>query len=116
MTNQNVKAFIEALSQDESIQKALKEKEMAYTGIKEDRETFMEAVVIPLAKEVGYEFTLKDLKDFEKGMRPQGELDEDELESVAGGTTWGLCVLGGIGGGGESCFIIGFTICVVAGF
>ena len=115
MTKENIKAFFEALSQDEALQKALKEKELAYTGAKDDRETIVETIVIPVAKAAGYDFTLEELKEFEKGMRPEGELDESELEAVAGGVEdWGLCILAGIGWG-TMCAVIGITICVVAG-
>ena len=115
MTKENIKAFFEALSQDEALQKALKEKELAYTGAKDDRETIVETIVIPVAKAAGYDFTLEELKEFEKGMRPEGELNESELESVAGGLTWGVCVLYGFGGG-DMCVYTGFSLCVIAGF
>ena len=115
MAKENVKAFFEALSKDESIQQALKAKELAYTGIKEDREAIVKEVLIPVAEEAGYAFTMEELKEFEKGMRPEGELDEDELEAVAGGLTWGICVMAGLGGG-DMCFIVGGTACIVVGF
>ena len=115
MAKENVKAFFEALSKDEAIQQALKEKELSYTGMKEDREAVVAEVLIPVAEEAGYAFTLEEMKAFEKGMRPEGELGEDELESVAGGVEdWGVCVLAGIGWG-TMCAVIGITVCVVAG-
>ena len=115
MAKENIKAFFEALSKDESIQQALKAKELAYTGIKEDREAIVKEVLIPVAEEAGYVFTLEELKEFEKGMRPEGELDENELEAVAGGVEdWGVCVLAGLGWG-TMCAVIGVTLCVVAG-
>ena len=115
MAKENIKAFFEALSKDEALQKALEEKELAYTGAKEDRETVVAEVLIPAAKAAGYDFTAEELKEFDKGMRPEGELDESELESVAGGVEdWGLCVLAGIGWG-TMCAVIGITVCVVAG-
>lgn len=115
MAKENVKAFFEALSRDDSIQQTLKEKELAYTGTKEDREAIVEAIVIPVAKAAGYDFTLEELKEFEKGVRPEGELDESELEAVAGGVeVWGACVVVGVGYG-TTCFIVGGSLCVVAG-
>ena len=115
MAKENVKAFFEALSQNEALQQALKEKELAYTGIKEDREAIVKEVLIPAAKEAGYDFTLDELKECQKSMCPEGELDEGELEAVAGGLTWGLCVMAGLGGG-DMCFIVGGTACIGAGF
>ena len=116
MAKENIKAFFEVLSQDEAIQKALKEKELAYTGIKEDREAVVKEVLLPVAEEAGYAFTLDELKEFEKEAQAERELDEAELESVAGGAvgTWGICVFFGVGGG-DLCVGPGFTICVVAG-
>lgn len=114
MAKENVKVFFEVLSKDETIQQALKEKELAYTGIKEDREAIAKEVLIPVAKETGYDFTLEELKEFEKNMHPEGELDENELESVAGGLSWGVCALLGIGGG-DGCLVYGVALCVVAG-
>ena len=115
MAKENVKAFFEALTQEETLQQALKAKELAYTGVKEDREAVVKEVLIPVAKEAGYAFTLEEMKAFEKGMYPEGELGEDELESVAGGLTWGICVMFGIGGG-DMCYVGGGTACFIAGF
>ena len=117
MAKENIKAFFEALSKDEALQKALEEKELAYTGAKEDRETVVAEVLIPAAKAAGYDFTAEELKEFDKCMRPEGELDESELESVAGGAdvpTWGACVVVGVAWG-ESCKVIGFTVCFING-
>ena len=48
-------------------------------------------------------------------MRPEGELDENELEAVAGGVeVWGACVVVGVGYG-TTCFILGGSLCVIAG-
>ena len=115
MTKENIKAFFEALAKDEALQKALKEKELAYTGAKEDRETIVDAIVIPVAKAAGYDFTLEELKEYQKNMRPEGELAEDELEAVAGGLTWGVCVMFGLGGG-DMCTVAGGTACFIVGF
>ena len=119
MAKENVKAFFEALSQNEALQQALKAKELAYTGIKEDREAIVNEVLIPVAEEAGYNFTLEELKEFEKGMRPAGELDEDELESVSGGLSFafGLTFLGGVGYSlsSDDCRGLGFGLCIVIG-
>ena len=114
MAKENVKAFFEALSQNEALQQVLKEKELAYTGDKEDREAVVNEVLLPVAEEAGYAFTLEELKEIEEGMRPEGEVDEDELEAVAGGVIWGVCVMVGIGGG--DCFFLGAGLCVVGGW
>ena len=115
MANENVNSFFEAMTKDESIQQALKEKELAYTGAKDDREAVIKEVLIPVAEAAGYTFTVEDLKEYEEGKQVNGELNEDELEAVAGGLTWGLCIMLGFGGG-DMCYIIGGTACVGGGF
>ncbi len=95
MAAENVKAFFEALSKDEALQQALKEKEVAYTGSKEDREAIIEGILIPVAKEAGYTFTMEELEEFEKDMCTDRELDEDELEAIAGGV-YASCIIIGI--------------------
>ena len=94
----------------------------------EDREAIVAEVLIPVAKAAGYDFTLEDLKAFEKSMQVEGELSENELESVAGGgdhingvdysggiKNWGLCVVVGLAGG-RDCIVGGLALCIVAGF
>ena len=115
MATENIKAFFEALSKDEALQQALKEKELAYTGAKEDREAVMEAIVLPVAREAGYDFTLEELNELEKCMQAEGELAEEELESVAGGMVWGVCFFIGLGAG-YMCTVVALGICVVAGW
>ena len=115
MAKENVKAFFEALSKDEALQQALKEKEVAYTGMKEDREAIAKEVLLPVAKEAGYAFTLEELKEFKNDMRMEGELAENELESVAGGVeNWGACFIVGAGWG-EMCAVGGLAVCFIAG-
>ena len=121
MAKENIKAFFEAQSQDEAIQKALKEKELAYTGAKENREAVVKEVLLPVAEEAGYAFTLDELKEFEKEAQAERELDEAELESVAGGATWGVCIFVGVGWGGwevddgMGCRVLGVTVCIAVG-
>ncbi|MBQ3484830.1 MAG: Nif11-like leader peptide family RiPP precursor [Clostridia bacterium] len=73
---ENMKKFLEAVSQNEELAKKLSA--MTMEGL------------LALAKELGVELTEAD---FEK---PDGKLDENELEAVAGG---GECYCA-IGGGG----------------
>jgi predicted ribosomally synthesized peptide with nif11-like leader len=115
MALENVKAFFEALTKDESIQQALKEKELAYAGAKDDREAIVKEVLFPVAEAAGYTFTLDELKEFEKNMQAQGELNESELEAVVGGAdSWGVCTGVGVGYG-DMCFIVGLAACFIAG-
>ena len=101
------------------MQQALNAKELAFTGMKEDREAVAEEIVIPVAKEAGYEFTLEELREFEEGLRPTGELDEDELEAVSGGVfSIAFCVCGGTGynfGSDSNSGFAGFGLCILLG-
>ena len=79
-----MKAFLEAASKNEEMKEKLK--------AAKDNEA-----LIALASEFGFALTEADLTPSE------GELSEDELNSVAGGDTGGcVCVLAGGGGGKQS--------------
>ena len=49
------------------------------------REKAAEAIILPLAQEVGLPFTLDELKEYEQEQLKGLNLSEDELEQVAGG-------------------------------
>lgn len=78
-----------------------------------------EEIIIPAAKEAGFDFSIDDLLAFEEGLADQseGEMDMDELEAVAGGEGTGvfICGLIGIGCGNtgnpnDNCFFLGVGI------
>ena len=74
----NLKAFLEAVSNDAECIEKLK--------------TASPEAIIALAKEKGFTLTADDLKK----AAPSGELSDDELETVAGGRE---CTCATIGGG-----------------
>ena len=76
---ENMKKFLEAVSKNEELTKKIN------TMTKED--------LLALAKELGIELTEADFAE------SADELNEDELDAVAGGAACG-CVLGGGGKGG----------------
>jgi predicted ribosomally synthesized peptide with nif11-like leader len=102
MSLENVKAFYEVVKKDQGLQGKIAQ--MAQTNPKE-----VEATVIKLAGEKGYQFTLDEVKTFAKNlastMPTNGELSDSELEAVAGGKgggakfQWGVIsiVSGGTG-------------------
>jgi predicted ribosomally synthesized peptide with nif11-like leader len=68
MSKENAKAFVQAVLNDEELRQR--------TGAMKPEE------LIPFAKEMGFDFTLDELKEVKKD---DIELSPDELEAVAGG-------------------------------
>ena len=104
MAKANVGKFYEKLAQDAALAEKLNalDKDFAEKneGSADDaamREKAVEAIVIPLAKEVGLPFTLEELKEYEQEQLKEMNLSEDELDQVAGGR-----LKGGGGGNGKS--------------
>ena len=92
MAKENVGKFYETLAQDAALAEKLNalDKDFADTngGSADDlafREKAVEAIVIPLAEEVGLPFTLEELKEYEQEQLKEMNLSEDELDQVAGG-------------------------------
>lgn len=82
MSVEQAKAFFSKLKEDEALGKKFADAQAAYKG---DKEGTVAAVIIPVAKEAGFNFTVEDFNAaFNKG---EGEASEDELEAVAGGYT-----------------------------
>ena len=92
MAKANVGKFYEKLAQDAALAEKLNalDKDFAEkNGTSVDdaamREKAVEAIIIPLAKEVGLPFTLEELKEYEQEQLKEMNLSEDELDQVAGG-------------------------------
>ena len=94
---ENLKKFLEAVSKDEALQAKV-------NALESNKETVM-ADIIALAKELGIELTEADFA------QPDGEISEDELETINGGrdTSYGCptsgtvnnsCYCAAAGGGG----------------
>ena len=72
MSEEQLKAFLQAVKTDEAIQEKLNAAEDA-------------DAVVALAKEAGFLISAEELKVV------QGEISEEELEGVAGGGSWFGC-------------------------
>ena len=89
---ENLKKFLEAVSKDEALQAKV-------NALESNKVTAM-AGVIALAKELGIELTEADFA------QPDGEISEDELETINGGgcptagTVNNSCYCAAAGGGG----------------
>lgn len=67
-----------------------------------------EDIVLPIAKEAGYEFTMSELKNAQRDLMAEKGISEEELENVSGG--WGFCLGVGIGMEDElnlQCWVFG---------
>ena len=92
MAKENVGKFYDKLAQDAALAEKLNaldkdfaEKNGASSDDAAMREKAVEAVIIPLAKEVGLPFTLEELKEYEQEQMNNMTLSDDELDHVAGG-------------------------------
>jgi len=105
----NVQKFYEALANDKALQDKAQKLNEKYGG-KNPPEEEMLAETIRFAKAEGYSFTEAELEDHMKAKKSElsGEIDESELETVAGGKRilpcpkelTGGCVCAFAGGGG----------------
>ncbi|WP_027397989.1 Nif11 family protein [Anaerovibrio lipolyticus] len=116
MAKENVGKFYDKLAQDAALAEKLNalDKEFAKkNGASADdavmREKAVDAIIIPLAKEVGLPFTLEELKEYEQDQMKNMTLSEDELDQVAGGQRKDRKFGdgGGRSGGGAYCAFLG---------
>ena len=84
MAQEKAKKFIEILNKDEELQKKVKAATEAYTGDKTDEKAVFDAVLAPVAKEAGYDFSFEDMIELAKSSG-EGEISDDEAAAVAGG-------------------------------
>ncbi len=82
MSLDQIKAFFQKANEDEALAQKLKDAQAAYTGEKSDKDAAIAAVIIPVAAEAGFNFTVEDFKTV---FEAEGEASADELHAVAGG-------------------------------
>ena len=92
MAKANVGKFYDKLAQDAALAEKLNEMDKDFAeknGTSVDdaamREKAVEAIIIPLAQEVGPPFIIEELKEYEQEQLKEMNLSEDELDQVAGG-------------------------------
>ena len=78
MAQENLKKFYEKVNGDEELQKKIKALADSYTGDKSDEKAAFEAVIAPIAKEAGYEFT------YEEAMEAAEEAEDGHPRSAPG--------------------------------
>ena len=116
MSVENVKKFYEAVSKDASLKQKFVELSQKYQGQPMDEAKGMsvfEQEALPLAAQMGYSFTMDELKAYGEEMKQANmncELSDEEMQSVVGGNGGVVqCPLIGVGSGDVSgfCFIGG---------
>lgn len=126
MAKENVGKFFEAVMAEDEKKSKLQELGKGYEGKQPDdaeRAKLTEEHILPMAKEMGFEFTLEELKAYEteqiEARKAEYELSDDELDKVAAGDG-GLCAGLGLGWGnwgtdpddqdaGWGCYGLGFS-------
>ena len=76
-------AFFDRCAEDEELRERLRVAEECYPGSLEIREAVVEDVLLPIAREYGYDFTLEELRTYEtrlklRNARPDLPIEEDE--------------------------------------
>ena len=121
MAKENVKKFFEEVSKNEDLQKRLKAASEKTNADMQKAVTAHAEAIISVAKKAGFDFTAEEML-FHSACGQ--ELDQDELDAVAGGAKAGsgrtLCLIfgastgpnAGAGSGGDA---IGATACAFIG-
>ena len=90
--NENVVKFFELYDSDAALRKRIEDAEAAYPGSLEIRDAVIEAVLLPVARELGLPFTLRDLRVYESVMSakrcPDEEMTEEELSESGEYSYW----------------------------
>ena len=80
---ENVEKFFALYNSDPGLKKRVKDAEAAYPGSLELREPLVEAVLLPVARELGLEFSIRELQDYETAhyarLHRDVELTEEDL-------------------------------------
>ncbi|MFP4035420.1 MAG: class IIb bacteriocin, lactobin A/cerein 7B family [Desulfovermiculus sp.] len=113
MALEDVKKFYELIAEDEKLKKQIMDLSSQYSHQELDetqRKEYVEKYVLPIAQEYGYKLTFNDMNEFEAQVNAviQGEeLNESEMESIAGGSVHAAI--------GSLCFGVGAWAGVIAG-
>ena len=94
MAKENVKRFLEEVSANKELQEKIAAIQKGYEPAGKSEEEVFEDIVLPIAKEAGYEFTMSEYKDAQHDAIKGMAISEEELENVSGGA---FCILVGFG-------------------
>lgn len=81
---ENAVAFFERYKTDEALRARVAEAVNAYPGSLEIREALVEAVLLPIARELGLDFTLAELRAYETRVKMShlGKSDEEYFAEI----------------------------------
>ena len=104
MAKENVKKFLEELSTNKELQEKFMAAQKGYEAEGKGEEEIFEDIVLPIAKEAGFEFTDSEYRAIQRDVMAEKGMSEEELENVSGG---GFCFLIGFGKSEGACVFIG---------
>ena len=96
MAKENVKKFLEELSTNKELQEKLMAAQKGYEAEGKGEEEIFEDIVLPIAKEVGYDFTISEYRAIQRDVMAEKGISEEELENVSGGGDLALCLVFGL--------------------
>jgi predicted ribosomally synthesized peptide with nif11-like leader len=104
MSIENARAFYEKVKGDQSLQQKIGEQA-------KEKPAEMEAIIIKVAAENGFQFTLEEMRTVIAEVAPKGgELSDAELEAVAGGgLSKGSWIAASISTLGAVCLVAALT-------
>lgn len=89
---ENVIKFFEKYNSDEALKKRVLEAEALYPGSLEIREAVVKDVLLPIAKDIGLEFDISDLRKYETRLKmSKVTMDDDEwlaMDDDGGAAYW----------------------------
>lgn len=95
MASENVKKFYEEISKNQELKEKFLDAQKNYSVEGKTENEIFEDIVLPIAKEAGYEFTMSEYRGVQRDLMAEKGISEEELENVSGGA---LCCLIGTGG------------------
>lgn len=95
MAKENIKRFMEEVSANKELQEKIAAIQKGYESDGKSEEEIFKDIVLPIAKEAGYEFTMSEYKDAQRDAIKEKAISEEELENVSGGSAF--CLLLGFG-------------------
>ena len=80
--NENVIKFFELYEKDPSLRARIEQAESEYPGCLEIRDAVAQAILLPIAEELGLPFTVSDLRKYETRVKMQRFNDENVDENA----------------------------------
>ena len=94
MAKENVKKFYDEISKNKELQEKFVAAQKGYETEGKNNDEIFEDIVLPIAGEAGYEFTMSEYREAQRDAIIERGISEEELENVSGG---GFCLLLGFG-------------------